>query len=562
MKLIKLSSSNPRFRTLNFKPGLNIVLGKKVSKDDTDTYNSVGKSLALELIHFMLGHNFNKCITKNLSDYEFVLNFRHLEKDYEIIRQPSRKYIVCNNERMPDSDLSDYIFRELILPRSHELPEKGISSFRSLFNRFARLKKAAYTEAINQVGKENGFQNNLYNAFLLGLETAFILEKQEIKNKKSRSTSLKTKLKSFRAVDQSEILDIEDEIKEIENVLNNFKIAENYSELVKKADQLTGKIDALSNKIFINNKRIENKKKSLKETPDIPVSVIKKLWEETDYFFNEKVERELDKVEAFHTTLITNRKSRFLREIQELEIENGKLSSERSLLDNERAEIMKITKNSGAWDEYESLRNRLESLRRKKDELLKYEDLYKELQKEEAELKAKFAENNNYAVTYLASKEQDIKRIKEIFREIARNFYHKHPGNIDIDINQNSNANKIYDIRPHIDEDSGDGINEVKIFCYDLLLYRLNLNLFGFMAHDSRLFSDMDERQRARALLTAHDEYQRNGLQYFCSLNEDNFKTSLEVLKDDEQEILTHSVILELTDESEDKKLFGFKFNC
>jgi uncharacterized protein YydD (DUF2326 family) len=82
------------------------------------------------------------------------------------------------------------------------------------------------------------------------------------------------------------------------------------------------------------------------------------------------------------------------------------------------------------------------------------------------------------------------------------------------------------------------------------------------MAHDSRLFADMDERQRARALLTAHDEYKRNGLQYFCFLNEDNFKTSLEVLKDDEQKILTHSVILELTDESENKKLFGFKFNC
>ena len=57
-------------------------------------------------------------------------------------------------------------------------------------------------------------------------------------------------------------------------------------------------------------------------------------------------------------------------------------------------------------------------------------------------------------------------------------------------------------------------------------------------------------------------EYQKNGLQYFCSLNEDNFKTSLEVLKADEQEILTRSVILELTDESENKKLFGFKFNC
>jgi uncharacterized protein YydD (DUF2326 family) len=82
------------------------------------------------------------------------------------------------------------------------------------------------------------------------------------------------------------------------------------------------------------------------------------------------------------------------------------------------------------------------------------------------------------------------------------------------------------------------------------------------MAHDSRLFANMDERQRAKALLTAHNEHKKSGLQYFCSLNEDNFEASLKVLNDEEREILKNSVILELTDEDVSKKLFGIKFNC
>ena len=72
----------------------------------------------------------------------------------------------------------------------------------------------------------------------------------------------------------------------------------------------------------------------------------------------------------------------------------------------------------------------------------------------------------------------------------------------------------------------------------------------------------MDERQRAKSLLIAHNEYSESSLQYFCSLNEDNFKASLNVLDRKEQEILLESVILELTDEDPGKKLFGIKFNC
>ena len=543
---------------------MNIVLGKKVSEDDKDTYNSVGKSLSLELIHFLFGHNFNKCLSENLSGYEFILEFRHLSNDYKIIRQPSQNYMLFNKKKIIASEINDFLFKELILPTKPELPNIGISSFRALFIRFSRLRKEAYTEAISQVGKgqEDGFINNLYNAFLLGLETDYILEKKEITNKKNGLKSLKAELSKFSSIDKTELLDIEDDIKKIEKVLSNFRIAENYSELVKKADELTEKIGSLDNKIFINDKKIENKKKSLKEAPDIPASVIKKLWEETDYFFNEKVERELEQVETFHTTLIKNRKSRFFREIQELEITNRDILKERDYLDKERAEIMSITKNSGAWNEYDSLRDRLESLKRKKDELLRYDSLNQELEVKEAELKLNSAANNNYAVEYLASKDQDIKKLKELFRAIARNFYHEHPGSIDISINKNANAHKIYDINPHIDEDSGDGINEVKLFCYDLLLYRLNLDLFNFMAHDSWLFANMDERQRAKALLTAHNEHKESGLQYFCSLNEDNFEASLKVLNDEERDILKNSVILELTDEDVSKKLFGIKFNC
>ena len=55
MRLIQLTSSDNRFQTLNFEPKLNIIVGKKVLKDDKkQTSNGIGKSLSLICIDFML----------------------------------------------------------------------------------------------------------------------------------------------------------------------------------------------------------------------------------------------------------------------------------------------------------------------------------------------------------------------------------------------------------------------------------------------------------------------------------------------------------------------------
>ena len=34
MKLLQLSSSNPDFKTINFEPGLNIIVGLQLSEDE------------------------------------------------------------------------------------------------------------------------------------------------------------------------------------------------------------------------------------------------------------------------------------------------------------------------------------------------------------------------------------------------------------------------------------------------------------------------------------------------------------------------------------------------
>lgn len=87
MRLIQLSSTNTDFQTINFKKGLNIVLGEKASDEKKETFNGVGKTVSLSLIKYMLGSTISSCLKKVLHDDELTLNLKHNKIDYEINRK-------------------------------------------------------------------------------------------------------------------------------------------------------------------------------------------------------------------------------------------------------------------------------------------------------------------------------------------------------------------------------------------------------------------------------------------------------------------------------------------
>lgn len=54
--LRRLSADDARFKTVEFSPGLNLLVADTTSSSaETDSRNSAGKSSVIELIHFLLG---------------------------------------------------------------------------------------------------------------------------------------------------------------------------------------------------------------------------------------------------------------------------------------------------------------------------------------------------------------------------------------------------------------------------------------------------------------------------------------------------------------------------
>ena len=92
-----------------------------------------------------------------------------------------------------------------------------------------------------------------------------------------------------------------------------------------------------------------------------------------------------------------------------------------------------------------------------------------------------------------------------------------------------------------------------------ILLLKQNHN-FEFLFHDSRLFSNMDPRQRYSLFKIAYEKISNEGLQYIATINEDTIQTFKDLMTEEEYEkIIEKNTRLVLTDESDESKLLGIQ---
>ena len=73
--LYSIKSDRPSFKTVEFKPGYNVILAER-TKEATkkDSRNGLGKSTLLEIIHFCLGAQKGETLSKpQMDDWTFIL---------------------------------------------------------------------------------------------------------------------------------------------------------------------------------------------------------------------------------------------------------------------------------------------------------------------------------------------------------------------------------------------------------------------------------------------------------------------------------------------------------
>jgi uncharacterized protein YydD (DUF2326 family) len=148
----------------------------------------------------------------------------------------------------------------------------------------------------------------------------------------------------------------------------------------------------------------------------------------------------------------------------------------------------------------------------------------------------------------------------ETFRNYSRELYGSVPAGLTVSNNDGENQTR-YDIEAHIQNDAADGINQGKIFCYDLLVLLLRKrHHVDFLFHDNRLYADMDKNQRYSLFKLADRLCREAGVQYIATLNEDVIDSVRDRAGSDFERLFVDSVTLELTDAPDGSgKLLGIQ---
>jgi len=569
MRLIELRANKDSFHTITFnKIGVSIIRAIKVSEDKKSTYNSTGKSLLIYLIHFCLGSSENIELKEKLPTWEFSLDFLIEDKLYTATRSvDNQKIINLNEEDFKLKDFNEYLQSKVFF----NIPvDFKYLSFRSLINRFIRPRKSSYDTYNCFLKEEKEYQELLNNAFLLGLDIERINKKKELKEDWDKTKYNKKNIENdpimrdFFTGDSDkkkidlEIIGLEKKLDKLSKNIADFKVAEDYDSIRKEADDVSLQLRKYKNKRTTIINAINNIAKSLELKPDVKANDILNLYIEANAVLSESIKKRFEDVEEFNKKLLGNRKVRLFEEKKKFEHELNNIENIISRLGKLEDEKLSLLKSTGSLEEYSKLNEQCSSFRIRYNKLTDYKELLSSYNSKIDEIKEVFVKENSETNKYL--KENDLlkKRNIEIFNAFAEQFYENKTSGIIIENNEGENQNR-FNIEATIDSDSGDGVNNVKLFCFDwTILKAQNNHNIKFIFHDSRLISEIDPRQIATMFYLANFYSNECNFQYIITANQKELDSlKAEMSEEDYQLNIENNIIEELTDESDASKLLG-----
>lgn len=557
------------FHSIKFKDGLNLIIGKQANPDDKSldkTYNGVGKSLLIYILHFCLGSNKISPFEEKIPGWEFALEFSIDGKSYTSVRNTSKQNkIFLNGEKLTLPK-----FRSIMLEKVFGVTEKiNNLTFNTLFPRFIRRDRESYVTYDTFIRNEQHYSRLLNNSFLLGLDTELIIEKQRLRSLFRQTEDLKKNIEEDPIIKEHfnnsedteiEILDLEDSIEKLKSEISEFKISANYNDIEKEADEKHFLLKELENKRALTNNSIKQINKSLDIKPDLSEKRVINLYNQAKVEVPEMVVKKMDEAINFQKNLLKNRNKRLANEKIKNKDKLKEIETSIETVGKELDKILGYLNTHGALEDYNALNKKLNDMQIKLERLNEYQEILRTYKKKLKDVRSDFNTQNNETDSYLETIEDLLEEIMTTFRDLSKTFYEKKPGGIKVVNNDGDNTIR-FNIIAKIQDDSSDGVNEVKLFCFDMTLLLLKQNhKFEFLFHDSRLFGNMDPRQRYNLLKVAYEKANSENLQYIATINEDIIFSFKDLMtKEEYKKIIKESTRLVLTDESDESKLLGIQ---
>ena len=581
--IYSIKADQPSFKEIHFKPGFNVILAER-TKESTkkDSRNGLGKSTLIEIIHFCLGGNKSETLNKTqVDDWTFTIELDLAGKRYSISRNTTD-----TNKIFIEGDCSQWS----VLPTTDKKTGKQMISrndwtsglgtlmfdiqpmydeykyhptFRSLISYFVRKngQSGAFLNPFQQYKNQLEWDIQVNNSYLLGLGWEYASKWQVLKDrvkilaqiKQEATTGIISNLLGNIGELEALKIRLESQTRHEKENLDSFKVHPQYRQIEDDANRITKAIHETVNQNIDDKRLLEHYESSLKEEIDAKPEQVTKVYQEAGVVFSDKISKKIDEVMDFHKKIVVNRKEFLSSEIERIKQNIARREQEVQNFTSKRAELMQTLRTHGALQEYSQLQtNHQTTVAQLKDISLRLENLKKFEQGKSA------ITVEQELLQQQSSNDLNERRIQKeaailTFNSFSQALYEA-PGTLSINVTKTG-----YKFNVDIQRSGSHGIGNMKIFCYDLMLAKLwakKTKTPILLIHDSIIFADVDERQKALALQTAEKESNKEGFQYICTMNSDGVPRN----DFDKEFEFDKFVVKVLTDTEENGGLLGVRF--
>ncbi|MFI9331218.1 ABC-three component system protein [Kitasatospora sp. NPDC052868] len=344
--LRRLTADDARFKAVVFTPGLNLVLADKTNTSaTTDSRNRAGKSSIIELIHFLLGARadarspFAKRPLKSIT-FQLDLDWPGVTEPLTVRRSGERQGTVMLDPPLtpasPDTLFAAEGEATTALAEWNQLIDRNLFgmgpdhpgvSGRTLLSYLARrVSSHGFNEAGRTHSKQSAADATTNLAYLLGLDWRLADGYRQLAAREATRRQLRQavndpvwgRLVGSTAELRGQIALAEAQVARLQEQVRRFQVVPEYEHLKEQADELTRRIKQLSQDDVIDQRNLEELQQAVTETAEVDLDYLERPYGELGIVLPDQVLRRYDEVEAFHLSIVRNRRRFLDAEIDQL----------------------------------------------------------------------------------------------------------------------------------------------------------------------------------------------------------------------------------------------------
>ncbi|GII52720.1 hypothetical protein Pth03_11090 [Planotetraspora thailandica] len=564
--LYELKSNLPGFKTAHFRDGLNIAVARRHRTPiAADSRNPVGKTSFVRLLDFLLGSDVrlgHPLRRTELAHAEFGLTLDLFGQPRTIGRSAENlAYAQVNGAGMRITKFRAYLGNALFgLNGGGNEP-----SFRSLMAYYLRdVTAGGFASPTETYRKQRAADAQPALAYLFALDVDLVAKVREVGETDKNLRELRRAAKdSIMGMTLGKASDLDAQIRtlqirrdDLSREIADFHVVDRYAQHRVQADEVSRRIREINDHLVLIERGARDIEKALSQNeesfPDR--DYLRDVFEQVGVVLPDLVTRRFDEVEAFHQSIVSNRR-RYLedehaRRLRDISRDREELAG----LDRERAELMRLLEAGGALETYSELQRRISVVDGQLSELMERRALVDRWGNTDRHLQLRSAELALQISSDLHDRRDHIADISRLYASFAYRLYgDRRPAALTIQAKRSG-----YKFVPTIGGDATEDVEGVALFCFDLCM-AVTAKRAGhgpdFLVHDSHLLDHVDARQVAGALDLAAETCREEGLQYITTIDSYRLDDALRERPD-----LDYKLCTEMTEERDDGGLFGIRY--